>query len=159
MHGTFVRPIKSDYAQPKSKPSLVFHCLKSRYPLHFLRDNLVRSIRQQSSVLIIVAVEGPTNLSSCLQSLRLQNRWSENMASSSGSPCAVRAPIAAPNENKGGWATKEDWIKHQRLIGQLYEKQTLAKVMSYMASQHGFRATCVIETIQMIFNLADGFLG
>lgn len=63
--------------------------------------------------------------------------------------------MVAPNEKHGAWATKEDWIKHQRLIGQLYEKQTLAEIMRYMANQHGFRATCVIQTVLMIFELTN----
>lgn len=80
------------------------------------------------------------------------------MATSPGPADAIRAPLTAPNENHGAWATKEDWIKHQRLIGQLYEKRTLAEVMNYMESEHGFRATCVLQTVHMIFDLTNEFL-
>ena len=48
------------------------------------------------------------------------------------------------NAIQSGWATKEDFIRHQTLIGQLYQRQTLAEVMRFMAGHHGFRATFVV---------------
>ena len=77
------------------------------------------------------------------------------MATSSEPPDAVRAQMVAQHENHGAWATKEDWIKHRRLIGQLYEKQPLKEVMGYMASQHEFRATCVTQTVLMVVDLTN----
>ena len=41
----------------------------------------------------------------------------------------ARTPMPTPTISQSGWATKEDWIKHQALIGQLCRKQTRVEVM------------------------------
>ena len=52
---------------------------------------------------------------------------------------------ATPQTKWRGWASKEDWIKHQTLIGQLYRKQSLAEVMAFMEKEHNFKATFVVS--------------
>ena len=75
------------------------------------------------------------------------------MATSSLPPNAIAfpaaAPDAAPDAAPSGWATKQDWDRHRALIGQLYEKETLTKVMGFMAEQHGFRATFVSQIMTL----------
>lgn len=51
---------------------------------------------------------------------------------------------------QSGWVTEKDWIKHRALIEQFYKQQTLASVMDVMASQYGFRATFVFQTVLQI---------
>lgn len=63
------------------------------------------------------------------------------MATSLEPPYAVTAPMITPNTNKSSWATKDDWLKYQAVIRQLYGQQPLAEVMEFMSSRHGFRAT------------------
>ena len=61
----------------------------------------------------------------------------------------VGAPALAPVTRANGWATKQDWARHQALIKQLYlrEKRPLAEVMRFMESQHGFKATLVFHVV------------
>ena len=61
----------------------------------------------------------------------------------------VGAPMVAPVTNPNGWAAKQDWARHQALIKQLYldGKMPLAEVMSFMESQHGFKATSVFHVL------------
>ncbi|KAL9128044.1 MAG: hypothetical protein Q9175_007613 [Cornicularia normoerica] len=63
------------------------------------------------------------------------------MATSIVSPNAVGATVATTYASQSGWATKEDWIRHQALIEHLYRKQTLAKTIDFMTSRYGFKAT------------------
>ncbi|KAM0796927.1 hypothetical protein BDR22DRAFT_975663 [Usnea florida] len=63
------------------------------------------------------------------------------MAASSVPPDFLEAPSATPQINRKGWVSKDDWIKHQTLIGQLYRQQPLAEVMTFMQQEHSFRAT------------------
>lgn len=71
-------------------------------------------------------------------------------------PNAVEVPTAT---NQSNWATKEDWIRHQELIGQLYRKRPLKEVMDIMASQHGFRATFVTSSLLVSFPVIDVLQG
>ena len=71
------------------------------------------------------------------------------MAASSVPPDVFGAPSATPQINRKGWASKDDWIKHQTLIGQLYRQQPLAEVMTFMEQEHSFRATFVFQPVQM----------
>ena len=71
------------------------------------------------------------------------------MATSSGPPNPTRTPTIEHNADQGGWATKDDWVKHQALIAQLYKKHVLAEVMDIMSGQHGFRATLVFPIVLM----------
>ena len=57
--------------------------------------------------------------------------------------------------NRIGWASKEDWIRNQTLIGQLYRQQSLAEVMAFMEKEHNFRATFVLLIIPMTFICTD----
>ena len=77
------------------------------------------------------------------------------MATSTVLPDVFEAPLATPQTNRSGWASKEDWIKHQTLIGQLYRQQSLAKVMAFMEKEHDFRATFVFQTVHMTFIPTD----
>ena len=40
-----------------------------------------------------------------------------------------------------GWASSEDWTKHQSLLLRLYEEYPLKKVKKLMEDDHGFKAT------------------
>lgn len=53
------------------------------------------------------------------------------------------ASINTPVANAIGWATKQNWARHQEVIRQLYlcENKPLTEVMHFMESHHGFRAT------------------
>lgn len=42
------------------------------------------------------------------------------------------------------WASRADWIQHEKSISQLYGQHTLAEVMKIMESQYNFKATFVI---------------
>ena len=77
------------------------------------------------------------------------------MATSSVSPNVFGALLATSQTNRNGWASKDDWIKHQTLIGQLYRQQSLAEVMAFMEKEHSFRATFVLQTVQMTFIPTD----
>lgn len=61
----------------------------------------------------------------------------------------IGALTLAPATNATGWATKQSWASHQVLIKQLYldGKKPLAEVMSFMESQHGFKATSVLHVV------------
>ena len=57
--------------------------------------------------------------------------------------------------SQSGWASKEDWVRHQTLISRLYGTQKLVEVMNFMASQHGFRATFVFQIVLMTLVLTN----
>ncbi len=57
--------------------------------------------------------------------------------------------------SQNGWASKEDWVRHQTIISRLYRTQKLVEVMNFMASQHGFRATFVFQTVLTTLVLTD----
>lgn len=48
-----------------------------------------------------------------------------------GPPIVVVFRTALSNFSQAGWATKEDWLRHQVHIGQLYRKQPLPAVMDF----------------------------
>ena len=77
------------------------------------------------------------------------------MATSTVSPDVFGAPSTTPQINRSGWASKEDWIRNQTLIGQLYRQQSLAEVMAFMEKEHNFKATYVFQTVHMTFIPAD----
>ena len=61
----------------------------------------------------------------------------------------VDAPMNSAAVKSTGWAAKEEWIKRQAEIKQLYvhEKKTLKEVKRLMESRHGFKATSVPSTV------------
>lgn len=90
------------------------------------------------------------------------NQYASDHMSPAFQPDAFAAPLSpsndigaltlAPATDANGWATKQDWARHQTLIKQLYrdEKKPLAKVMRFMESQHGFKATSVIHAVLIV---------
>ena len=48
---------------------------------------------------------------------------------------------AAATTNPDGWASAQDWDKHQALITKLYPKLMLKEIMEVMAIEHNFKAT------------------
>ena len=74
---------------------------------------------------------------------------SDALGMMSNVPNEVGVGTNAPARKPSGWAAKEDWMRHQALIKQLYlyGKKPLKEVMRHMEGQHGFRATLVIRTV------------
>ncbi|MCJ1458361.1 hypothetical protein MMC28_008733 [Mycoblastus sanguinarius] len=55
-----------------------------------------------------------------------------NVSNISGTPAAAQP---------SGWATKQDWTRHEDLIRRLYEQRTLPDLMQEMRRKHDFKAT------------------
>ena len=71
------------------------------------------------------------------------------LTAASSSSSDVGVPTLAPAPSANVWATKQVWARHQALIKQLYlcENKSLAEVMRFMESQHGFKATLVFHVV------------
>lgn len=69
----------------------------------------------------------------------------------------IGIPIRTPAVNSNGWATKQDWARHQALIKQLYldEKKPLKEVMRLMRNQHDFKATLVLHAMLLVHRIFD----
>lgn len=72
-------------------------------------------------------------------------------------PSDVNASMVTHFTMPNGWAAKPNWARHEALIKKLYlyEKKSLAEVMRVMESQHGFKATSVINAVLFYFSAAD----
>ena len=143
------------YVQSNSKREIVASssfCLKEPHCPLILSFRSLRSTQYKPSVVAFLAVKiletrsysfsSPGFLAHLFAAVTSQP---DAMATSLELPHAVENQMAAPNANRSGWATKNDWTKHQALIGELYRGHLLAEVMKYMESHHGFRATFVTQ--------------
>lgn len=154
MHGTFVRPIKLR-EKDVSQPRLQFALNEPHCPLILSFRTAAPDRNHQSS---LFWPSKPLKLHPTpLAHWASLNFQPDAMASLLEPPDAVGNPMATPNANQSGWATKKDWIKHQALIGQLYKEQPLAEVMEFMESQHGFRATLVTQLLVVLVLLLTSF--